>query len=74
MISFYFPLFIYPFENDARWTQIARSQIHYLKDDVRTVLEYANYELVAEAYSAKGFYIKSLENKDTIFQEALNIS
>jgi len=40
--------------NDASWAQIARDQVEILKDDVATVLDYSNYDLVAEGYGGKG--------------------
>jgi thiamine pyrophosphate-dependent acetolactate synthase large subunit-like protein len=43
--------------NDAGWTQIARDQIEYLKDDVGTLLTYNDYHIVAEGYGGKGLLL-----------------
>jgi len=43
--------------NDAGWSQIARDQIKYLKDDVATVLAPTAYELVAAGFGAKGLRV-----------------
>jgi len=43
--------------NDAGWSQIARDQVTYLKDDVATVLAPTAYERVVEGFGAKGIRI-----------------
>jgi acetolactate synthase-1/2/3 large subunit len=47
--------------NDAGWTQIAREQIEYLRDDVATVLNYSDYERVAAGFGAQGFRVDDAE-------------
>lgn len=59
--------------NDAGWTQIAREQIEYLNDNVGTVLEYSNYDLVAEGFGAKGLILKNEEDIVEKLQIAKNI-
>jgi acetolactate synthase-1/2/3 large subunit len=56
--------------NDAGWTQIARDQIEYLKDDVGTVLSYTNYHVAAEGYGAKGLLLKNEEEISEILDKA----
>lgn len=60
--------------NDAGWTQIARDQIEYLKDDIGTVLSYSNYHNVAEAFGAKGFLLDKVERINDIFSKAKEIA
>lgn len=47
--------------NDAGWTQIAREQVVYLKDDVGTTLAYNDYHTVAEGFGAKGLFLDKEE-------------
>ncbi len=60
--------------NDAGWTQIARDQVEYLKDDVATVLRYADYHGVAESFGAKGFVIDREDRIDAVLKQAVEIS
>ncbi len=60
--------------NDAGWTQIARDQVEYLKDDVATNLRYADYHGVAESFGAKGFVIDSDDKIDPVLKQAVEIS
>jgi thiamine pyrophosphate-dependent acetolactate synthase large subunit-like protein len=60
--------------NDAGWTQIARDQLEYLKDDVATTLRYADYHGVAESFGAKGFVIDHEDQIDTVLKQAVEIS
>jgi acetolactate synthase-1/2/3 large subunit len=45
--------------NDACWTQIARDQVTYLKDDVGCPLARTDYDQVAEGYGAVGLRVTS---------------
>jgi acetolactate synthase-1/2/3 large subunit len=56
--------------NDACWTQIAREQIEMLKDDVGTVLRFADYHLVAEGFGGKGFLLKAPQQISDVLQQA----
>jgi acetolactate synthase-1/2/3 large subunit len=49
--------------NDAGWTQIARDQKVFLKNDIGTVLQRTDYHKVAEGFGAKGLL---LEKEDDI--------
>ncbi len=60
--------------NDAGWTQIARDQVEYLKDDVATVLRYSDYQGVAESLGARGFVIRSADEIDGVLRQALEAS
>jgi len=44
--------------NDASWSQIARDQVRFLKDDVGTVLGRTDYHAVAEGFGAAGLLVK----------------
>ena len=44
--------------NDASWSQIAREQLKFLKDDVGTVLGRTNYHTVAQGFGAAGLLVK----------------
>ncbi|MFQ5650230.1 MAG: thiamine pyrophosphate-binding protein [bacterium] len=56
--------------NDACWMQIARDQVEILQDDVGTVLNHADYHLVAQAFGAKGYLLKDAGEIPTILQSA----
>jgi thiamine pyrophosphate-dependent acetolactate synthase large subunit-like protein len=56
--------------NDAGWTQIARDQVRFLKDDVGTVLRATDYHLVAEGYGGKGFFIDQESEIDDVLRKA----
>ena len=43
--------------NDAAWTQIAREQVPMFKSTVACLLEYRNYETVAEGFGGRGFLL-----------------
>ncbi|OHD62873.1 MAG: acetolactate synthase [Spirochaetes bacterium RBG_13_51_14] len=60
--------------NDAGWTQIARDQVAILKDDVATVLRYANYQGIAESLDARGFLIDDEDQIENILQQAIEAS
>ena len=60
--------------NDAGWTQIARDQVEYLKDDVATVLRYSDYHGVAEGLGAKGFLIQRPEQVEGVLHQAVEAS
>ena len=44
--------------NDASWSQIARDQVRFLKDDAGTVLGRTDYHAVAEGFGAAGLLVK----------------
>jgi acetolactate synthase-1/2/3 large subunit len=56
--------------NDACWTQIAREQIEMLKDDVGTVLRFADYHLVVEGFGGRGFMLKATPDIGAVLQRA----
>jgi len=56
--------------NDAGWSQIARDQVTYLKDDVATVLAPTAYERVVEGFGARGIRIESPEEITPALAEA----
>lgn len=56
--------------NDAGWTQIARDQVRYLKDDVGTMLRATDYHVVAEGYGGKGFLLEEENEIDAVLQDA----
>lgn len=60
--------------NDAAWMQIMRDQVEYLKDDVATVLRYADYQGIAESLGAKGFIVDHDDQIDEVLKQALEIS
>jgi thiamine pyrophosphate-dependent acetolactate synthase large subunit-like protein len=60
--------------NDAGWTQIARDQVAYLKDDVATVLRHSNYHGIAESFGARGFVISKENQIDPTLGLALELS
>ena len=60
--------------NDAGWTQIARDQVEYLKDDVATVLRYSDYHGVAEGLGARGFLIQRPEQVEGVLRQAMEAS
>jgi len=60
--------------NDAGWTQIGRDQVVYLKDDVATVLRYANYHGIADSFGARGFLIAGEDQIDATIRQALDLS
>jgi acetolactate synthase-like protein len=43
--------------NDASWAQIARDQVEILKDDVGTVLQHTDYQVVAKGFGGDGSII-----------------
>jgi acetolactate synthase-like protein len=60
--------------NDAGWTQIARDQIEYLKDDVGTILNYNDYHIVAKGYGAEGIILKNSEDISDGLQHAKSLA
>lgn len=56
--------------NDASWTQIAREQIEMLKDEVGTVLRFADYHTVAAGLGGKGFLLKDSSQISAVLQQA----
>jgi acetolactate synthase-1/2/3 large subunit len=56
--------------NDAGWSQIARDQVKYLKDDVATVLAPTAYEQVVEGFGAKGLRVTRPEEILPALEEA----
>ena len=56
--------------NDAGWAQIARDQIEILKDDVGTVLQHNDYDLVAKGYGGDGKRLERTEDIAAVLQEA----
>lgn len=56
--------------NDAGWSQIARDQVTYLKDDVATVLASTAYEQVVQGFGAKGLRIEKPEEILPALEEA----
>ena len=56
--------------NDAGWTQIARDQIEYLKDDVGTVLSYNNYHKVVQGFGGDGLLLKNEEQIQSVLRNA----
>ncbi len=60
--------------NDAGWTQIARDQVVFLKDDVGTVLARTAYHEVAKGYGAEGLLLDDPEKIDEVFAEAKRLA
>lgn len=60
--------------NDASWTQIARDQVVFLKDDVGTVLARTAYHEVAKGYGAEGLLLDDPEKIDEVFAEAKRLA
>jgi len=56
--------------NDAGWSQIARDQVKYLKDDVGTVLAPTAYEQVVEGFGARGLRVSRPEDIRPALEEA----
>jgi thiamine pyrophosphate-dependent acetolactate synthase large subunit-like protein len=56
--------------NDAGWSQIARDQVKYLKDDVATVLAPTAYEQVVKGFGAKGLRVTRREEILPALEEA----
>ena len=56
--------------NDAGWSQIARDQVKYLRDDVATVLAPTAYEEVVEGFGAKGLRVARPEEIRPALEEA----
>jgi len=56
--------------NDAGWSQIARDQVKYLKDDVATALAPTAYEQVVEGFGAKGLRVARAEEIVPALEEA----
>ena len=56
--------------NDAGWSQIARDQVTYFKDDVATVLAPTAYDHVVEGLGAKGISIAQPEEIVPALEEA----
>ncbi|MDE2150148.1 MAG: thiamine pyrophosphate-binding protein [Gammaproteobacteria bacterium] len=44
--------------NDACWSQIAREQVEFLRDDVGCALRYSDYHLAAQALGGRGMTIR----------------
>ncbi len=57
--------------NDACWSQIYRDQVEILGDPVGTLLEYSDYQRVAEAYGGAGFIISNSDEIDMVLDEAM---
>jgi acetolactate synthase-1/2/3 large subunit len=60
--------------NDAGWTQIARDQVEILGDACGTELTANRYDLVAEAWGAKGLLLEDTAKIDEVFAEAVRLS
>jgi len=60
--------------NDAAWTQIARDQLEYLRDDTGTVLRRTDYHLVAEGFGGRGVLIRSDEEIEPALAEAVRLA
>ena len=60
--------------NDAGWSQIARDQVKYLKDDVATVLAPTAYEQVVEGFGAKGLRVERPEEILPALEEARRVA
>ncbi len=60
--------------NDACWTQIARGQVHMLRDDVGTVLRHTDYQRVAEGYGGRGLLVTRPEELPQALREAQAIA
>jgi acetolactate synthase-1/2/3 large subunit len=56
--------------NDAGWSQIARDQVKYLKDDVATALAPTAYEQVVEGFGAKGLRVAQPDEIRPALEEA----
>jgi thiamine pyrophosphate-dependent acetolactate synthase large subunit-like protein len=56
--------------NDAGWSQIARDQVRYLKDDVATVLAPTDYDRVVAGFGAKGLRVARSEDIVPVLEEA----
>ena len=60
--------------NDAAWTQIARDQVEYLRDDTGTVLRRTDYHAVAEGFGGRGILIRSREEIESALAEARRLA
>ena len=60
--------------NDAGWTQIARDQVEFLKDDVATALRYSNYQGIADSFDAKGLIINNESQIEPVLKQAVEVS
>lgn len=60
--------------NDAGWTQIARDQVEILGDACGTELAPNRYDLVAEAWGAKGLLLDDPAKVDEVLAEAVRLS
>ena len=57
--------------NDACWTQIAREQVPMLNSSVACMLDYSNYELVADGYGGRGFRIDGETDSGETIEERI---
>ena len=60
--------------NDAAWTQIARDQVEFLRDDVGTCLARTDYHRAAEGLGAKGLLLERPSDVARIMAEAKAIA
>jgi acetolactate synthase-1/2/3 large subunit len=60
--------------NDAGWTQIARDQVVFLKDDVGTKLSHMDYHVVAEGCGGVGIKVDHIDQVDAALDRALQES
>jgi acetolactate synthase-like protein len=60
--------------NDGGWTQIARDQVVYLKDEVATVLRRADYHGIAESLGARGLLIRDEDAIEPALEQAVEAS
>jgi acetolactate synthase-1/2/3 large subunit len=56
--------------NDAGWSQIARDQVAYLKDNTATVLNSSDYHRVVEGFGARGLLIEREEQVEAVLKAA----
>jgi acetolactate synthase-1/2/3 large subunit len=60
--------------NDASWGQIARDQVHLLRDDVGTTLARTAYHTVAEGFGARGLLLDDPGQVVSVLNEAKRIA
>ncbi len=60
--------------NDAGWTQIAREQVEILKDDVGTVLRFADYHIAAKGFGGEGIVLTDSGQITSALRQAKQIA
>lgn len=60
--------------NDACWAQIARDQVDFLNSDCAVMLQHSNYEMIGQAFGAKGEKVSHIDAFKDAVKNALEQS